>query len=841
MPLQIVALLALALSSNGLAAMTPDEPDEHTLHLWHLDESGPPFLDSGTSPKPLLGLLNGARAGQKSLAGFGQAVSFDHAAGGESLTNFYEGAILLAQPKSVDGPEDNVTAPFPIMGEDGAFTIEALVKLNKLPSEAPGLALTIVSMDGESNDRVFNFRIEKTGFLSFAPFAGRSLRGGGLTTIPVSGPHAINTSDWFHAAVTYDGNEGSAGNLKFYWTRLAPGLTAANLLGSGTLISDLSKELGDFAIGNTGRTVLGKKECNPFPGLIDEVRISGIARPAHDFFFVNPESRLQAVRQSTQTSTHPDFELQIEKIEIDGKETSLPRGQNPLLLEAGTHRVDIDFSLPQGTITEKVGVRCRLEGIDDPWQPAVRGMLVICEVLDKSQEVISRSSFASIGQSNGWSGDSYETPLNPRLEPLFLPRNAKSLRITLSSGTPDTTGQIVIDNLAVTLPSDSLGDKSIWRNGRFEEGESIYTASGTPTNWQREGDDTAIARLISRQGDRGIGLVDGDETANGKWTSTCNLPSIPDGGSSVILSWDEAYSIIGGRSYRATYLSVPSGNYQFRAIAITQSPGLASTHLELPIIVRSPIWEKSWFLPITASIAVGLIALVILQSYRRRAFARFSELNLKHTLESDRARIARDMHDDLGTRVSSLIMGASLVQRDLDRDPVASRRNLEWMGSAARDLANAMDTLVWAIDPAKDSLEQLANHLSGLAQEIFREDTFRLRINVPTNLPSISLRSEFRHHFSLAVKEALHNIAKHAGPCKVSLELAWCDDELTVVIHDDGLGFDPSTPAEGNGLLNFKSRLEELGGSCLVESRPAFGTTITFICPLPCPEKPSNS
>lgn len=827
-----MSLAALVSSVPRLGAMIPNEVDEHTLHLWHLDEDGPPFFDSGISSKPLLGLLNGAQAGLESQPGLGRAVSFDRSAGGEPLTNYYKGAMLLAQPLSVDGPEDNVTAPFPIMGDDGAFTIEALIKFDRLPSEAPGVALTIVSMDSESIERVFNFRIEKPGFLSFTPFSGKSLRGGGLATIPVSGPNAINTRDWFHVAVSYDGHEGSAGNLKLYWTRLVPGLATASLLGSGTLISDLSRDLGDFAIGNTGRTVLGKKECNPFPGLIDEVRISGIARSANDFFFVTPESKTHERAGTPSGSTRPEFRLGINQVEIDGRVNPLPRDPGKLFLAPGAHRVDIDFSLPQGTITEKVGVRCRLEGIDDLWQPAIRGMLLVCEVLDKSQEVISRASFASIGQSNGWTGDPYDTPLNPRLEPLFLPRNAKSLRITLSSGTPDTTGQIVIDNLSITLPSNPKGKTAIWSNGGFDEGQSIYSASGTPTGWQREGDDPAIARLVPRLADRAIALVDGTQKANGSWVSVRKLPGIPALGCSVLVSWDEAYSVIGGSSYRATYLSVPPGSYQFRAIAVTRAPSPASTHLELPIVVRSPIWENPWFRPVTASIAVGLIALVILQTYRRRALARFSKLNLQHTLERDRARIARDMHDDLGTRVSSLIMGTSLVHRDLDRDPAASRRNLVWMGDAARDLATAMDSLVWAVDPANDSLEQLAAHLSGLAQEIFRDGTFRLRINLPTDLPPIPLRSEFRHHFSLAVKEALHNVSKHAGACDVSLDLAWNNGELTAVVRDNGRGFDPSSPAEGNGLFNFHSRLTELGGTCQLESRPGLGTTVTFRCPL---------
>jgi hypothetical protein len=171
LPVFITTFLSVvAINGHRLAAMSPYEVDAHTLHLWHLDENGPPFADSGISPKPLLGLLNGAKAGYESMPGMGRAVSFNHSAGGRRNSNYFKGALLMAQPKSVDGPEDNVTAPFPVMGEDGAFTMEALIKFERLPTDSPGVSPTIISMDSEDENRVFNFRIEKPGFLSFRNF-----------------------------------------------------------------------------------------------------------------------------------------------------------------------------------------------------------------------------------------------------------------------------------------------------------------------------------------------------------------------------------------------------------------------------------------------------------------------------------------------------------------------------------------------------------------------------------------------------------------------------------------------------------------------------------------------
>ena len=829
----LASLMGVLMSAISSAAVTPYMPDEHTLHLWHLDEGAAPFMDQGNSPKNLLGLLNGAKAGEASLPGLGTAISFHHSTGGTPMTVSYKGGVLLAQPSSSDGTNDNVTAPFPIMGSDGAFTFEAVVKLDRLPSEAPGVALDIISMDCENGMRVFNFRIEKPGFVNFIPFAGNYVRGGGLATVPTSGPHAINTKDWFHIAVTYDGRDGLPGNLRLYWTKIDSTQQQANLIGRGSLVADLGTVLGDFAIGNTGRTLTGNHECNPFPGLIDEVRISSIARQPEDFFFVPPEARKAASLRSNENAVNDSiFRLGLQQVLVDGKPHALPGANEALKIEPGIHRLDFDFALASGAITNPLEVRCRMDGIDDSWRPAEGGMWLVCEVMGRDGEVISRAAFASIGQSPGWSADSYESVLTQRLEPLFLAGDASSLRITLSSGTPDTTGQAVVSGLAVHLPGSSTPNDSIWKNSALSEGQRMDTVGGVPAGWRRSSEDPAIAPLILRPDGPALGLVDGSLTAAGYWTGEQKLPPLPASGIASLLSWKEAHNVIGGGTHRATYLNVPPGNYQFRAIAVARRPFPDGAHLEVPVIVRQSLWENNWFRPAAASVAVALVALLILQTYRRRALARLSRMQILNSLERDRTRIARDLHDDLGTRVSSLMMGVSLLRRELGGSASETNTHLSKINTTARDLVTAMDELVWAVDPANDTLDQLVSHLTAMAQELFRETDIILRIDVPVNFPAMTMRSEFRHHFSLAVKETLHNTFKHAGACEVTFEIGLEAGQLRATVRDSGVGFDPANPREGNGLINVKSRLTEIGGSCTVASEPGQGTVVSLLCPL---------
>jgi signal transduction histidine kinase len=832
----MVAILGI----TRLAAMTPDPPDAHTLHLWHLDESGPPFADNGKSPYPLFGLLNGAQAGQASMPGFGQAVSFDHDAGGTPLTKSLRGASLLAQPRLAAGRNGAEAARFPIMGADGAFTIEALVKFNRLPADAPGMALDIVSMDDAGVNRVFMLRVDKPGFLNFTRFADGQVRGGALATVPVTGPHAINTQDWFHVAATYDGNEGVPGNLALFWTRVAAGQAGAHEIGRGSLPADLGEVTANFAIGNTGRTEFSHRECNPFPGLIDEVRISGIARRPEDYFFVDPASRARAAAnpELPKAAGGPP-KLDLRQVLVDERQVAVPRDGGSLVLAPGLHRIDFDFGLKSAVAAnEMVEIRCQLEGIDDAWRPAGRGMSVIAEVLDAAGKVVSRTIFSCLDQSPQWTGDLSDAPLTPRREPIFLEGHAHALRLTMSSGTPDTTGQMVIDDIMVNLPGGSGGAGNFWKNSELKHALFSDRLSGVAEGWQRGGEDPAIAPLVQRVADnKALGLVDGSQTASGFWTCTQELPPLPAGGATALLGWSQAHNITGGGLLRATYVNVPAGEYHFRAIAVTGGPQAGSDHLKLEVRVRQSPWESPWFKPLAASLAVGLVGLAILQTYRRRASERLAKLEMRHTLERDRARIARDLHDDLGTRVSGLMMGASLVQRDMDSDPAATRRHLTRLNSSAHELVSSMDALVWAVDPANDTLDQLASRLTGMVQEVFRDSGIKAHIALPIFFPAMPLRSEFRHHVSLAVKESLNNVLKHAGPCEVDFELAIVDGSLHVLIRDSGRGFDPAALPEGNGLFNLHSRLAELGGTCEIDSIAGEGTSITFRCPL---EKPNN-
>lgn len=829
--------LSLVLLGTGwlFGGLEPYSADEHTLHLWHLDESKPPFLDEGNSPSPLLGLFNGAKAGQQTLPNLGRAISFHNNVGGIPGTWTLQGAALTAAAALSNGPSDRAPASLIHRGENGAFTYEALVKLDLPPAEAEVIALTIISMDGEDEERIFNFRIERQGFLAFTPLNDSGASGGAIATIPRTGLHAINTTDWFHVAVTYNGGEDTPNNLRLYWTKISPESTSANLIGTGILSHDFEKNRrGDFVIGNEGRTSLPvNAEAEPFPGRIDEVRISSIARHPTDFLFIPANQRLSPNESKAVGVASPrtgPLKLDLVQILVDGEPvTHSSPAEDSIVLSSGLHRLDFDLSFSPEQIDYPVKLRTQLDGMDGTWRNAPLGMSLFFEVLDTEGRIISQARSVASGSSPGWANQPEESDFTPRSEPLFIPKEAATLRITLDSGSPDTTGSFVIDDLKILLPDET--QQSLWPNSDFAQGINLSSVAGVPTGWTRGGSDPAIAQVAFPERKQSLAVVDRDQRHSGNWSATIPLDPALHSGKTLATRWNEIYNVNPGNLHRASYVNVPAGSYTFRAVWLSDNGTVSSGGVEMPIEVLLPVWRRPWFWPLIAAGTVALVSLVIIREARRINRRKLRQMWMQNTLERDRTRIARDMHDDLGTRVSVLNINASLIQRELTRDPEKAERHLKKLDTSTRELVVAMNDLVWAVDPSHDSLDHLATHLTQLTEDLFGDGPIRYHLDIPPNLPEHQLGSDFRHHIALAVKESLNNVLKHAGPCEVHLTMACRNSTLEIEIRDDGCGFEPDkVKTTSHGLRNLAGRLEALGGTFEISSSLGTGTYIRFAC-----------
>lgn len=271
-------------------AFKPYTADSNTLHLWHLDEVDQPASDAGNAPVTMTALTANGQLWAPSLAGF--ATGLNTSLGRGTIA----GGVLSALPLSAT-TSDNTTVTY--AGADGAFTFEGIVRTDFDPTVTPGAVNAMQIVTGESDvdpTRVWQFRLVPIGGPGNAGATPRleltNIHGGTAiqslsVALPTSGdPDAIVQGGWYHVAVTYNGSEATPDNLKLYWTLLDPSRTEANEVFSGQMNNDLITSTPDLTIGNEGRDgVTGTGSTDGFAGVIDEIRISDIARTPSQFLF----------------------------------------------------------------------------------------------------------------------------------------------------------------------------------------------------------------------------------------------------------------------------------------------------------------------------------------------------------------------------------------------------------------------------------------------------------------------------------------------------------------------------------------------------------------------------
>jgi signal transduction histidine kinase len=256
---------------------------------------------------------------------------------------------------------------------------------------------------------------------------------------------------------------------------------------------------------------------------------------------------------------------------------------------------------------------------------------------------------------------------------------------------------------------------------------------------------------------------------------------------------------------------------------------------DIRVLARPSWWNIRHALTVMCGmLVVLLLALVWITMLRRQVEERSRQLTAEiksreqaehqRALEGERARIAQDLHDDLGATLTE-IRFLSAVESCDSLVPTATRTQMRKVSEKSHQLVSSLDEIVWAVNPANDSLSSLANYLCHVAEEFFRTTSIRCRLDVDESLPPMALNSEVRHNLCLSVREALNNIAKHSHATEAWLRIHWQRPALDIAVEDNGIGFvrgerEPS----GNGLKNLRRRMEMIGGQFECESRAGEGT-----------------
>ena len=469
--------------------------------------------------------------------------------------------------------------------------------------------------------------------------------------------------------------------------------------------------------------------------------------------------------------------------------------------------------------------RFKLEGLDDTWIPNPGEMSFTVRFLNSNGDQISQKIFPVRSASPGWKNDWTDSPFTQRNEQVSVPDGAEKFSIIISSsGPPTAIGIYAISALEIrSLPSDETEGRLFVRNSQkvLEGPDPLWNKSGTHPSMA-----TAIG--IDDPGSTPVLIIrDDDIAAHADWETFRNsLPPVRPG-EILELSWKEAYSIGTGASSSEVYRRIPAGNY--RLVAETLDLGGTPTGEVSEIFIHVPrtYWKSAWFWAVISG-CIALISFVI----GKRAIRRKINRDIRHAqlISDERLRIARDLHDDLGTRLSHIYLLGSHAEASVSN--AEEKQNFQQISQMSGELISALSATVWLLNSKNDDLESLVNFLCRVLGELCKLADIRCRIDAMSIEETMPVSHEFRHNFSLAVKETINNALKHSGATEISMRIRKEGSILKVSVSDNGVGIGGKLSDAGNGLESIAQRMATLHGSCSYDELPEGGLKVTMEAPI---------
>jgi signal transduction histidine kinase len=276
------------------------------------------------------------------------------------------------------------------------------------------------------------------------------------------------------------------------------------------------------------------------------------------------------------------------------------------------------------------------------------------------------------------------------------------------------------------------------------------------------------------------------------------------------------------------YDFLPPGDYEFHVMASRSDGVWSESDFPIKLIVTPRLWERTSVRVAVAGLLFGTIAAVAWMVIRARFQRRLLRLEAQQAAELERRRIARDLHDELGSGLTEIMQLGDLGSEEA-MAPDDLRGNARTIAQRTRRLAAALDEIVWTTNPRNDSLPKFTGYLCDYAQEFMRPSPVRCRLDVVSVPENIRLKAAVRHNLLLACKEALRNVVRHSGAREVWLRMRYDAGKLQIIVEDDGRGFNSdSLPSRGNGLRNMRERIEACGGKIDFSTALGKGSKLTF-------------
>lgn len=498
--------------------------------------------------------------------------------------------------------------------------------------------------------------------------------------------------------------------------------------------------------------------------------------------------------------------------------------------------LNLTFGAAKTAARVPIRIRYRLEGWDEGWKDMPGAMWLVLRFLDERGRAISSASFQRYGESAGWHGEIPRSEFHTTTDFAVVPERTRSVQLLLvSGGTPRTTGVWVVRRLKISaVPQENSTETGrTLLDSASLSGAQLNSTRGVPDDWLRDGTGLGTPQLLSVGSPAApmLALVDSDPTNTGGWLAHGRNVVPVDPGTALRVDCEEFYSIGRGGEFTENYLNLRAENYTFLVQAVDEFGRETGSGVRLLVAVVPPLTQSLWFRGLVA----GALLLAVIGAVRyatwRKLQTQMARLERQRAVEVERTRIARDLHDEMGARLTQISL-LSAKAMEAGALPQAANEPLARVQRAAHALASTLDEIVWATSPQHDTVAAFADHLSHYAVEALASGGVRCRLEIPTLLPAVGISSGHRFRLMMVVKEALTNVLRHAGATEVRIHLAISADMLAVTLRDDGCGFGEPAKTGRNGIGNMHERMREIGGTCEIASAPGGGTTVKLLLPL---------
>jgi len=278
--------------------------------------------------------------------------------------------------------------------------------------------------------------------------------------------------------------------------------------------------------------------------------------------------------------------------------------------------------------------------------------------------------------------------------------------------------------------------------------------------------------------------------------------------------FDEDWIQAGNRQY-VNYTNLYGGDYSFRLKVAIGEGGWYEMGTPVKFHISTAFYNSAWFLAIVAFAIVLVAGFIIYFAYR-------TQLHRLLAMQKVRNSIASDLHDDIGSSLSSIMLMSEMA----GRQPELAASYHSQISEDAKTIIENMNDIVWAINPDNDSLSQIVVRMQSFAANLLEKKSIALQFESAPEIENLKLGMKERRNFYLIFKEAIHNAVKYSSCNQLKTSISASGNMITCVVSDNGKGFDTSKSYTGNGLRNLDKRAREMNGNLQIISTTGKGTMI---------------